>query len=702
MPFQCFNPECPRTKKNRSRVFDTERALHTHLQRTPACLQYQIDHQLQQQENENEIFNTDNKEDDVLNASALSDAFGEMEVFLPNSTDFSPSTFSQVHHEAGVARLQATSSLTPIPVLGFGEQVQAPVSTLFQSNHESDDEFPFTHHESDDDRKLPARSSPINDTDQNDLPDDVADDSSTIHPTINNDSDDIELNDFLDWDNDPSAHNSTIDPITLDAEDDQSSIESNNQPSNQTGLVQGTLLKETEEKYTKVYNEHIKTTTEGHKHGLELIERLVQKNVSLDFYDEILQWAKDAHVKGLLNDNQNSSRGTIPTKKPLMDKIMKLFSGNDLRPKIVQVHLPNAKCKVNVTLNSIEAAVISLLEDKELMKAENLLLYDVNNLTQGPPNGINFDSLEDIDDAYIFKDINTGRRFITAWHQLCAGDRHMLVPLIIFIDKTHTDAHGKLVLEPVSMTLGIFNWQTRLSPQAWRSLGTIPNESTYHTANSSLGKVSDWHVMVKVITDGIRRLSLGSWEYDLKYDEQQHSVVLRMPLLYIIGDTEGHDKMCGHYNCRTDNVPGLCRYCNTPFHQTDNPNFSFKKTNYQDLSKKKESELNQLGYHKLTHGNAFDGIVYGDKAATKAGINGATPHELLHVTQQGQIQRAKECLFDEHKQTADMKENAAANDFDEESMEKQAKAFQKLVETYKMTQRNYTAFSTSTKFFHQQ
>ena len=85
----------------------------------------------------------------------------------------------------------------------------------------------------------------------------------------------------------------------------------------------------------------------------------------------------------------------------------------------------------------------------------------------------------------------------------------------------------------------------------------------------------------------------------------------------------------------------------------------------------------------MTHGNAFDGIVYGDKAATKAGINGATPHELLHVTQQGQIQRAKECLFDEHKQTADMKENAAANDFDEESMEKQAKAFQKLVETHK-------------------
>ena len=106
---------------------------------------------------------------------------------------------------------------------------------------------------------------------------DIADDFSTIHPTINNESDDIEFNEFLDWDNDPSAHKSTMDPITLDADNNQSSIESNNPPSNQTGLVQGTCLKETQEKYMKAYHDHIKTTTEGHKHGIELIDRLVQK-----------------------------------------------------------------------------------------------------------------------------------------------------------------------------------------------------------------------------------------------------------------------------------------------------------------------------------------------------------------------------------------------------------------------------------------
>ena len=46
--------------------------------------------------------------------------------------------------------------------------------------------------------------------------------------------------------------------------------------------------------------------------------------------------------------------------------------------------------------------------------------------------------------------------------------------IILAIDKTHTDAKGKLCLEGVNFTLSIFNTATtRNNYRAWRSLGFI-------------------------------------------------------------------------------------------------------------------------------------------------------------------------------------------------------------------------------------
>ena len=61
-------------------------------------------------------------------------------------------------------------------------------------------------------------------------------------------------------------------------------------------------------------------------------------------------------------------------------------------------------------------------------------------------------------------------------------------------------------------------------------------------------------------------------------------IYFKIPVLYIIGDTEGHDKICGRYLSRS-NISRLCRCCNVPFEETDNPEFKYKYNKHKKLMK---------------------------------------------------------------------------------------------------------------------
>ena len=60
---------------------------------------------------------------------------------------------------------------------------------------------------------------------------------------------------------------------------------------------------------------------------------------------------------------------------------------------------------------------------------------------------------------YILRDINDGSVYHDAFlHYIQVPGTDILVPIIFYIDKTktHVDQQGRLCLEPVSFTLGIF------------------------------------------------------------------------------------------------------------------------------------------------------------------------------------------------------------------------------------------------------
>jgi hypothetical protein len=116
----------------------------------------------------------------------------------------------------------------------------------------------------------------------------------------------------------------------------------------------------------------------------------------------------------------------------------------------------------------------------------------------------------------------------------------------------------------------MFNQKTRNQPQAWRPLGYIPNLGLQSKAESTHGlkkeeKIKLYHdVLCKILAPLGKLQNEGGLPFCLHYRGVDYQVILKLPILFIVGDTEGHDHLCGRYNSRAHGVARLCRHCTTP------------------------------------------------------------------------------------------------------------------------------------------
>jgi len=157
----------------------------------------------------------------------------------------------------------------------------------------------------------------------------------------------------------------------------------------------------------------------------------------------------------------------------------------------------------------------------------------------------------------------------------------------MFCDQTHCDINGNSKLEPVVMTLGIFNKECRWKYQAWRTIG-LPNMD--HLQNKKLDadkKQADYHAMLNVIISPIATLQTKSngiyWK--LPWKGKLHPVILKFPVLFVMGDSQGHDKLCGQKLNYSQSATHLCQYCDCPIAETDNPYYRFKYQKQEHLQK---------------------------------------------------------------------------------------------------------------------
>ena len=90
----------------------------------------------------------------------------------------------------------------------------------------------------------------------------------------------------------------------------------------------------------------------------------------------------------------------------------------------------------------------------------------------------------ELNDDSVISELHHGTWWKTSWDEICTSDSQILVPIIFYMDGISLDAHGRLSLTPLNMTLGIFSVATRTKPEAWTTIYFHPDpewESTRHT-----------------------------------------------------------------------------------------------------------------------------------------------------------------------------------------------------------------------------
>ena len=349
--------------------------------------------------------------------------------------------------------------------------------------------------------------------------------------------------------------------------------------------------------------------TDGdYKAGMTLLQILRKAKAPIKTFDAIIEWAKDARI----NYGVQFDASTKIKRDKVLNNCMLRYNLDDLTPENIEYNLIDSNLSVSVIRFSANAAIYSLLSDELLNDPENLL------------------EEKGVDDG-TFADINTGDTWRKGYqHYIQHPKLEKYIPIILFIDKTHTDTHGRLLLEPILMTLGIFNQETRNRPEAWRVLGFITDYLPEKKTKTET-KLQDYHNIIKIILDPLRKLQNEQpmvWKFDGKAKK------LIVPILFIAGDTEGADKGCCRYQTRGI-INYLCRICNIHKNDIDNPFYSKAKLTKMSKIKKlvqngDKDELNRRCIHLVD--NAFHEMHFCDP---EGGNHQSFPPEILHVVQHG-------------------------------------------------------------------
>jgi hypothetical protein len=188
-------------------------------------------------------------------------------------------------------------------------------------------------------------------------------------------------------------------------------------------------------------------------------------------------------------------------------------------------------------------------------------------------------------------------------------------------------------------------------------VGWVPNLDTL-PSSTPVGKAEDYHIVLKTALKQIIEVQkFDGIKWVLTFRSKEYTVVLKLPVLFIICDTEGADKLCARYLNRTK-VNYLCHYCNIPTNKTSDPHHPFKYIHDKDIFKLVQAvggkrKLQELSHHCIP--NAFRHVCFG---GCPRGIHGNTIAELLHVIQSGLHVYAIDALFQIEQQEKGSEETA--------------------------------------------
>eukprot|EP00536_Pseudo-nitzschia_multiseries_P013746 jgi/Psemu1/36216/gm1.36216_g len=221
---------------------------------------------------------------------------------------------------------------------------------------------------------------------------------------------------------------------------------------------------------------------------------MAKHKLPLNTFKSIFQWAKKT-----ICDNLQSNLG---------------ISDMKFHPHILN-WLPDNK-PTQVYVRSFKDAIYSLLSDQQLLMREENLSF------QNYTNPLSPDNNPELNSHPAISELHHDSWWKASWKLICNPNSQKIhVPILYYMDGISLDAHRKLALMPLNMTLGIFN-------------------STRHSCPASLkGKIQNLHNGLKVALHSCKDACNENGEWKVK---------MKFVIAYVIGNTKLHDKLCGKYS----------------------------------------------------------------------------------------------------------------------------------------------------------
>lgn len=379
-------------------------------------------------------------------------------------------------------------------------------------------------------------------------------------------------------------------------------------------------------------------------HLISLLNMLRQcPSIPLGFFDKIITWhcnvSRDERILAstLSNGSSNNYPSLLDNSESRKTYIKSLYARifgkrfvESVKPHVVDISFQLKRR--NKTHNSIVQAtkfdwkevLCDLLSDPEIMDLDNLQFYDKNDLSKIHPLK---SPITSVIDSEVFR---------MAHKRLCKKDNDVLWPLVIYSDEINFDQRGKLKLDPLTVAFLRTTTERRNHEHAWRIFGMVhgidniitkltltPEEKTmiYHKVLYELMKDL---FAIQSDEDGI------PWTFKLP-NGQRKKYFLKIYLQFIIGDTKGHDHLCGRMGSYSTGMRQLVRDCDV------SPKFACchkHKCHYRTLKsvfiKFMENKLNDISFHQTF--NAFWKCDWGDNTHS---VYGGVPAEFLHMLKSG-------------------------------------------------------------------
>jgi hypothetical protein len=242
--------------------------------------------------------------------------------------------------------------------------------------------------------------------------------------------------------------------------------------------------------------------------------------------------------------------------------------------------------------------------------------------------------------------VNSGQWYNSAYrHEVKDPSKDFMMSIIFACNERHLQKGGKASSWPLLFTTSILNQKTRNLPAiAWRTLGYINDLSLLQSAAEDKNlsqevKAERLHAILKTIpATVIEAQQSGALDnIPLIFGDDTKVVNLKVPVIFIIGDMQGGDKICCTACNYSNKLHCLCCKCNVCGDESGNPLVQCKKIHMVRIMQLVKDNRQDIldNFNQYNVDNAWFNVSYG---GCRFGIiSAARPIEPLHALENGII-----------------------------------------------------------------